>query len=440
MIDQNLISTPYWWEGGRAQPELSCEPPAQNELVIIGAGFTGLSAALTAAEHGVAVTVLDAIIPGQGASTRNGGMIGAPHRPALVKELATYGPALSAELVREGIDAYEFTRSLYSESDMDTGFEQTGRIQLANTKAAFLAMKKRLALLNQIQEQGIEVIERDALGAHINSSIYFGALLYPDHGGIHPRRTHDSLIARALRAGVQIFAPCPVSAIASAGDGFNLSTNSLTIHTKRLIVATNGYTTAMHRFLARRIFRIPSFIIATEELPATVIDRVAPGRHMMVESRARHSYYRPSPDGKRILFGGRAALTPVSPLAAAQRLRETMINIWPEATDWRVTHSWQGFTGFTFGMIPHVGEHQGMHFAMGYCGNGVAMSPWLGRKVALRALGDPRGETAFSKTRFDTRPFHFGGKPWFMSLAGPWWRYVVDTLESRQAAKDHRQA
>lgn len=439
MNTAEFITTPYWWEGGRELPVLSTNPPPRNELVVIGAGFTGLSAALTAAENGVAVTVLDAAIPGQGASTRNGGMIGAPHRPGFVKELATYGPELAADLVREGIDAYDFTRSLYAEPGMDAGFEQTGRIQLANTKAAFVEMKKRLALLNEIQDQGIRVVERDALGAHTNSSIYFGALLYPDHGGIHPRRAHDSLMAGALNAGVTICAPCPVTAIESGSSGFRLSIGAQTIQAKRLIVATNGYTTTMQRFLARRIFRIPSFIIATEELPAGVIDRVAPGRHMMVESRARHSYYRPSPDGKRILFGGRAALTPTSPDAAAARLRETMINIWPEAVDWRLTHSWQGFTGFTFGMIPHVGEHEGMHYAMGYCGNGVAMSPWLGHKVALRAIGDSRGDTAFSKTRIETRPFHFGGKPWFMSLASPWWRHVVDRLESRQTTRDLNQ-
>ncbi len=438
VASESLISTPYWWEAGRPMPAFAAEPPPHSELTIIGGGFTGTSAALTAAQKGVGVTVLDAGLPGQGASTRNGGMIGAPHRPGFVKELRTYGDALAGELVREGLQAYRYTRELYTASDMETGFQETGRIQFANTRAAFEAMKKRLALLNAIQDQGIRVIEREELAAHTSSTIYFGALLYPDHGGVHPRMAHDSLLARAIAAGATFCANTPVTGIEASASGFRLRLGDREITTDRLIIATNGYTSPFGRFIARRIFPVPSFIIATESLPDGVIDRVAPGRHMMVESRARHSYYRPSPDGKRILFGGRAALTPISPELAARRLHQTMAQIWPEAADWRITHSWQGFTGFTFGMIPHVGVRENIHFALGYCGNGVAMSPWLGHKVALRALGDPAGDTAFARTRFDARPYHLGGAPWFMRLASPWWRFVIDTLETRQAARDLR--
>ena len=97
-----LITTPYWWEGGSPLPEFSKQPPTTTELAIIGGGFTGMAAALTAAEKGAQVTLFDADIPGQGASTRNGGMIGAPHRPGFVKELKTYGEELAHALTREG--------------------------------------------------------------------------------------------------------------------------------------------------------------------------------------------------------------------------------------------------------------------------------------------------------------------------------------------------
>lgn len=204
------------------------------------------------------------------------------------------------------------------------------------------------------------------------------------------------------------------------------------------MIATNGYTGRGLGWVARRIFRLPSFIVATEPLPAEVIDQVAPGRHMMVESRARHSYFRPSPDGTRILFGGRAALYNMDQRTAAKRLQRTMAEIWPEAAAWRLSHSWRGWTGFTFARIPHVGEHEGAHFAFGYCGNGVALSPWLGRKAALRALGDPAGETAYAKTRLESRPYHIGGAPWFLNLAHFWWSGPVDWREGREARRDRR--
>lgn len=428
-----MKSDPYWWEGLAPPSTAPVDLPERVDMAVVGAGFTGLSAALTAAERGAEVLLLDAGVPGQGASTRNGGMIGAPHRPEFAQELKTYGEDLSRRLMREGREAYAFTRALHERSG---AFQHTGRVQMAFTRRHFRSMAERAQAMNAMVSQGIEVLSREEMQLHIASDLYFGGLYYPDHGAVQPRLAHDGLRARAEAAGVRIAGLTPVTGLRRAGEGFRLETTRGPVWARRVVWATNGYTGREHRFLARRIFRVPSFIIATEELPEGVIDRLAPGRRMMVESRARHSYFRPSPDGKRILFGGRAALVPVAPEAAARRLQQTMAEIWPEAADWRLSHSWQGFVGFTFAMNPHVGCHEGVHFAYGYCGNGVALSPWLGRKAALRALGDAEGETAFAETRLESRPYHIGGKPWFMALASPWWRHVVDRRESREAVRD----
>lgn len=440
-----LITTPYWWGDkpkSDSMHENGANAPLRVDLAVIGAGFTGLSAAITGAEAGADVCVFDAGIPGQGASTRNGGMIGAPHRPDFAQELKTYGRDLSHRLVREGVEGYAHTRDLYTNGDIDARFQSVGRVQMAFTRAHLGNMRARAALLNGIVDQGIQVLDRDELRDHMQTDMYFGGLYYPDHGGLDPKRAHDGLWAKAVRAGAQIHAQCPVTQIVPqvgrGGDGFLLKTPKGNTWARRLVVASNGYTTRALGSISRRIFRVPSFIIATQELPKEVMDRVAPGRRMMVESRARHSYFRPSPDGKRILFGGRASMVPMAPARAARVLHATMTEIWPEAADWGITHCWQGFVGFSFAMNPHVGERDGAHFALGYCGNGVALSPWLGRKAALRALGDARGATAFAETRFETRPYHNGGYPWFMQVASPWWRHVVDRIETRQAAKDRR--
>ncbi|EFL88447.1 FAD-binding oxidoreductase [Ahrensia sp. R2A130] len=434
-----LNTNPWWWEDASTPPATDRDLPQTTELAIIGAGFTGLSAALTAAERGAQVTVLDAQLPGHGASTRNAGMIGAPHRPGFVEELKTYGEETGYSLAHEGMEAYAFSRDLYENSGFDAGFRESGRIQLANSRAHFAAQKDRAKILNGIDAGQVEIVERDALPQHIASDIYHGGLLYPDHGSIQPAKAHGGLLQKAMDAGAAVCAPCAVTNITRTATGFELATIKGKLTAKRLVIATNGYTTpSVSRHLARRIFPLTSFMVATEELGEDVVRRVAPGLHMMVESRARHSYFRPSPDGKRILFGGRASMVPTDAARAARRLHDTMADIWPEAEAWRITHCWQGSTGFTFARIPHVGEHEGAHFAYGYCGNGVALSPWLGRKIALRALGDPEGETAYARTRLESRFYHRGGKPWFLQLASPWWNHVVDRLETRQIERDRR--
>jgi glycine/D-amino acid oxidase-like deaminating enzyme len=131
-------------------------------------------------------------------------------------------------------------------------------------------------------------------------------------------------------------------------------------------------------------------------------------------------------------------MVPIDPTRAARRLHATMTGIWPELRATRVTHSWSGFTGYTFAHMPHVGTCEGMHYALGYSGSGVALAPWLGAKAAWQALGDARGETAYSGTTLATRPFHGGGAPHFLRAADLWYRHVVDPRQNRAAARDSR--
>ncbi|MEO0363338.1 MAG: FAD-dependent oxidoreductase, partial [Pseudomonadota bacterium] len=267
----DLITTPYWWEGGAPLPEIDPTPPRRVDLAVVGGGFTGMSAALTAAEAGAEVLVLDAEEPGKGASTRNGGMIGAPHRPELLARLETADPGEAAPLIREGVEAYAHTRALYTECGIDAGYQQTGRIHLSYTGAHFEALKRQVKVLNGLVDQGVRILEREELPQHIRTDLYFGGALFPDHGGVHPRRAHDGFLRLALDAGARVAAPCAVEAVARDGDGFRLTTSHGAVAARRVVFATNGYTTPAWRWLSRRIFRIPSYIVATAPLPPEVI-------------------------------------------------------------------------------------------------------------------------------------------------------------------------
>ena len=159
----------------------------------------------------------------------------------------------------------------------------------------------------------------------------------------------------------------------------------------------------------------------------------------MVETRAQASYFRISPDGSRLIFGGRAAMVDINLEKAARRLFAKMCEVWPALHDIKLSHVWTGNTGYSFNHMPHVGERDGLHFAMGYSGRGTVMPPYLGAKAGWQAVGDKRGETPYSKTQLPTRWFHPGGRPLFLEAANVWYREWVDRAENR-AARSNRSA
>ena len=265
------------------------------------------------------------------------------------------------------------------------------------------------------------VASRAEQGREVATDVYHGGCLYPRHGSLHPALFHRGLLARAQGAGARIFARTPVTGMGRDGNRLALRTPRGTLTANDVIIATNGYTGGVTPGLRRRVIPIPSFIIATEELPADRIRALIPGGRMIVETRARHCYYRPSPDGRRLLFGGRAALHPIDPRDAARRLHGLMSDLFPQMAGAAVTHSWMGFIAYSRDRLPHLGKLDGVHYAMGYSGSGVAMAPYLGHKAALKVLGSGDGRTALDDARFAAFPL-YTGRPWFLPLANLWFR------------------
>ncbi len=188
-----------------------------------------------------------------------------------------------------------------------------------------------------------------------------------------------------------------------------------------MVVATNGYTGPVTPALRRRVIPVTSYMIATAPLSPNLMAMLMPKGRMLTDSNRLLCYFRPSPDNTRVLFGGRPGYTDIGSKLAAERLSRYMTRIFPELRDIELTHSWFGYIAYTFDRLPHVGDRDGLHYAMGYCGSGVVMSTWLGRKAALRLLGEPEGQSAFAETKHPTSPLYYG-KPWFLPLVQAWYQ------------------
>lgn len=430
--DEAELGTPYWWQVLKGDP--ADDPlPKDCDVLVIGAGYSGLSAAIAAHDCGATVVVVDKDEPGRGASTRNGGMLGAHPRLGWKALAGKFGPEVADALFAEAKPALDWAKGLIDREGIDCDLQETGRIQLAWTKQHFENQRTLADHVRQKSDVKVDIVEHGDLGQHIETPRYFGGIVFPEHCGLHPAKYHDGLRRAVSRRGITLTGKAEVTALERAGNRFTVTTPKGTVRAEKVILCTNGYTTPLFRWHVARVFPLPSYLIATEELPANLLGHLAPGRRMMVETRARHSYFRLSPDGKRVLWGGRASMRDIPAKQAAKRLRDTMVEVWPELSDAKISHAWRGNTGFSFNHMPHVGEDAGLHYAMGFSGSGTVMAPYLGAKAAYRAMGDPRGATAYADTSLRRDVLHPFTKPHFLKAADIWYREVVDRLDAARA-------
>jgi glycine/D-amino acid oxidase-like deaminating enzyme len=173
--------------------------------------------------------------------------------------------------------------------------------------------------------------------------------------------------------------------------------------------------------MQRRIVPVASFLIATEPLAPELAAELVPNRRMLADTRRVLNYFRLSPDGRRVLWGGRVGTAAMDPRESARRLHAVMTRVWPQLRHTRISHSWTGNVAFTFDFRPHLGSHQGMHYALGCQGNGVAMQSWLGFQAARMIAGTANEPSALADLPFPTAPF-YDGRPWFLPMMLNWYR------------------
>jgi glycine/D-amino acid oxidase-like deaminating enzyme len=410
-------------------PENSRPLPEVVDVAVIGAGFTGLSAARTLAKRGARVAVLERNTIGWGASSRNGGMVLTGMKLGVNKLISMYGRERTRRMYAASLASIDCVEQIVQEERIDCDFSRCGHLEVACKQKHFENYERQTELIEVEFNHKLRVLAKSELSDEIGSTFYHGGIVDEVSAGCNPARYVAGLAESALKAGVEIFEHASVEAIQRdfRGElGWKLTTARGSLWAHAVFVATSGYTGAATPALQRKLIPIGSFIIVTEVLPASLALELSPRNRMIYDSKHFLHYYRLTPD-RRMLFGGRAAFFPESEQTirrSAEILRRGMIQVYPQLIDARVEYAWGGTLDFAFDIMPHAGQMEGMYYAVGYAGHGVAMATYQGQKVAEMMAGD-QVENPFVGIPFPGAPFGaYNGKPWFLPAVGAWYKFL----------------
>jgi glycine/D-amino acid oxidase-like deaminating enzyme len=262
------------------------------------------------------------------------------------------------------------------------------------------------------------LLTRGEIAAELGSPRYHGGLLDPLAGSVQPARLADGLARAAERAGARLVERAELRRVRRSGDAWVLTTAAGELRTEALLVATNGYTGGAVPALRRRVVPVGSYLIATAPLGRAVAERLIARGRVLSDTKNLLYYFRRSPDD-RLVFGGRAAFRPTPVARSAAILRRGLAEVFPELADTPVEYAWGGQVAFTLDQMPHAGALDGVHYALGYGGHGVALATWLGARMGHAMAG--RAPVPRLTAPFRAVPL-YQGRPWFLPVVGGYYR------------------
>ncbi len=425
----------YWLTTAEFPTATAGNLPEIVDIAVIGAGYTGLSAARTLARRGAKVAVLESETIGWGASSRNGGMVLTGMKLGVNQLISMYGRELTQRMYAASLASMDCVEQIVQEDKIACDFSRCGHLEVACKQKHFDDYARQAEVIASEFNHTLRVMQKHELSSEIGSTIYYGGMVDEVSAGCNPAQYVAGLARAAMKAGAEIFERARVQTIlrdSRQGElGWKLATSRGPLWAHEVFVGTSGYTGPATPALQKKIIPIGSFIITTEVLPEKLAHELSPHNRMIYDSKNYLYYYRLTPD-RRMLFGGRAAFFPETGQTvrrSAEILRRGMIEVYPQLSDAKIDYVWGGTLDFAFDIMPHAGQLDGMYYAVGYAGHGVAMATYQGQKIAELMAADRTGEdkpeNPFVGIPFPGAPLGlYNGNPWFLPLAGAWYKFL----------------
>ena len=391
-----------------ARPPIAAPPLAgdtEADAVVVGGGFTGLSAALHLAERGLKPVLLEAAEPGWGASGRNGGQVIAGLKAMPAEIIAKYGRERGKPIVDLVGGTADFLFDLIRRHGIRCDAERKGWVQAAHSDKALAAVAGRVADW-QAHDAPVRMVDRAEMARILGTGDYVGGMVDARDGALNPLGYARGLAEAAERLGARIHGGSPVTRITQRGAGWQVSTAAGSVATPKVLIGTNAYTTDFWPGLAASVVPVSSFQVATAPLTDNLRRTILPEGHVLSDTRRLLRYFRLDAQG-RMVMGGRGTFKNDIDSGDTARLRRWVGELFPALSDIEYEYHWSGNVAVNLDHWPHLHAlAPGVWAGLGYNGRGVAMATRMGALLADLASGVPPEKIAFPITPLRPIPFH----------------------------------